>query len=266
MKKYTKINLLSIYFYHSFFILKKIIHLFSFFVCSSVFAGGNIGQSQMPSEPGMNPFTILGDIFEKAEEVVEDAFEIDGKRTKKYEDGSVYQGEFADGVPHGYGKMTYSDGRTYTGDHFRQVNDLLGLTSYQDNYGTDRPSDYTFTNEYEADPWAALFSSASEEDRYQYDYSETINYLGGFGQAEYAADGFSAFVQGAVSTQSYQREGRFVGTSGDGLGQSEKVSKLGYNLKGGLGYDIDKQNALFFNSGFYSRQPFLDNIFKDIRN
>jgi iron complex outermembrane receptor protein len=158
------------------------------------------------------------------------------------------------------------DGRTYTGDHFRQVNDLLGLTSYQDNYGTDRPSDYTLTNEYEADPWAALFSSASEEDRYQYDYSETINYLGGFGQAEYAADGFSAFVQGAVSTQSYQREGRFVGSSGDGLGQSEKVSKLGYNLKGGLGYDIDKQNALFFNSGFYSRQPFLDNIFKDIRN
>mgnify|MGYP003325116573 FL=1 len=158
------------------------------------------------------------------------------------------------------------DGRTYTGDHFRQVNDLLGLTSYQDNYGTDRPSDYTFTNEYEADPWAALFSSAGEEDRYQYDYSETINYLGGFGQAEYASDGFSAFIQGAVSTQSYQREGRFVGTSGDGLGKSEKVSKTGYNLKGGLGYDIDKQNSLFFNSGFYSRQPFLDNIFKDIRN
>ena len=158
------------------------------------------------------------------------------------------------------------DGRTYTGDHFRQLNDLLGLTSYQDNFGTDRPSDYSFTNEYEAYPWAALFSSAGEEDRYQYDYSETINYLGGFGQAEYSADGFSAFVQGAVSTQSYQREGRFVGTSGDGLGKSEKVSKLGYNLKGGLGFDIDKQNALFFNSGFYSRQPFLDNIFKDIRN
>ena len=158
------------------------------------------------------------------------------------------------------------DGRTYTGDHFRQVNDLLGLTSYQDNYGTDRPSDYTFTNEYEADPWAALFSSAGEEDRYQYDYSETINYVGGFGQAEYASDGFSAFVQGAVSTQSYQREGRFVGTSGDGLGKSEKVSKTGYNLKGGLGQEIDKQNSLFFNAGFYSRQPFLDNIFKDIRN
>ena len=158
------------------------------------------------------------------------------------------------------------DGRTYTGDHFRQLNDLLGLTSYQDNYGTDRPSDYTFTNEYEADPWAALFSSAGEEDRYQYDYSETINYVGGFGQAEYASDGFSAFVQGAVSTQSYQREGRFVGTSGDGLGKSEKVSKTGYNLKGGLGQEIDKQNSLFFNAGFYSRQPFLDNIFKDIRN
>ena len=56
-----------------------------FFVYSNVFAGGNIGQSQMPSEPGMNPFTILGDIFEKAEEVVEDVFELDGKRTKTLE-------------------------------------------------------------------------------------------------------------------------------------------------------------------------------------
>ena len=44
-------------------------------------------------------------------------------------------------------------------------------------------------------------------DRIAYDYSETINYVGGFGQAEYATDKFSAFVQGSLSTQSYQRTG-----------------------------------------------------------
>ncbi|PQB05612.1 TonB-dependent receptor [Aureitalea marina] len=157
------------------------------------------------------------------------------------------------------------DGRLYNGDHWRQINDLVGLTGFQDNFRTDRPDDYTFTNTYEADPWAALFDFADEEDRTQYDYSENINYLGGFGQAEYRTDHFSAFFQGALSTQSFQREGRFIGT-GDGLGKSEKLNKTGYNVKGGLSYSWDEKSTVFGNAGFFSRQPFLDNIFQDIRN
>ena len=157
------------------------------------------------------------------------------------------------------------DGRLYHGDHFRQVNDLMGLDGYMDNFRTDRPDNYTFNTEFEADPWAALFNFADEGDRLAYDYSEDINYLGGFGQAEYAINNFSAFIQGAVSSQSYQRDGRFVG-SGDGLGKSEKVSKMGYNLKGGLSYNINQDHGFFANAGYYSRQPFLDNVFADIRN
>ncbi len=157
------------------------------------------------------------------------------------------------------------DGRLYRGDHFRQVNDLLGLDGFNDNFRTDRPSDYTFTEEFEADPWAALFDSADEANRTQYDYSENINYLGGFGQAEYVGDKFSAFAQGALSTQSFQREGRFVGT-GDGLGKSEKLNKTGYNIKGGASYTLVENHKVFANAGFFSRQPFLDNIFADIRN
>lgn len=157
------------------------------------------------------------------------------------------------------------DARMYHGDHFRQVNDLMGLTGYNDNFATDRPDDYTFTTEYEASPWASLTNFADEDNRTQYDYSENINYLGGFGQAEYSSDAFSMFVQGAFSNQTYQREGRFVGRNGDGLGTSEKVSKTGYNIKGGLGLEIDAKSSIFVNSGFYSRQPFLDNIFDNIR-
>lgn len=157
------------------------------------------------------------------------------------------------------------DGRLYHGDHFRQVNDLLGLTAFQDNFRTDRPDTYTFSEEYEADPWKSLFNFADEDNRTQYDYSEDINYLGGFGQAEYSNGGFSAFVQAALSTQSFQREGRFVG-SGDGLGKSEKLSKTGYNVKGGAGYEINDNHAFFGNAGYFSRQPYLDNIFADIRN
>ncbi|WP_103865768.1 TonB-dependent receptor [Aquimarina sp. I32.4] len=157
------------------------------------------------------------------------------------------------------------DGRLYKGDHFYQINDLLGLTGYVDNRRTDRPDDYVFTQEYDADPWSALFDFADEANRTQFDYSENINYLGGFGQAEYSTDRFAVFFQGAVSTQSYQRDGRFVGT-GNGLGKSEKLNKVGYNVKGGASYNLNENHSVFANAGYFSRQPFLDNVFADIRN
>ena len=163
------------------------------------------------------------------------------------------------------------DTRFYKGSHWYQMNDLLGLQGYADNrgYGDARNSDYVISETFEANPWAALFNSADEAQRFNYDYSENINYIGGFGQAEYKVDNFSAFVQGAVSTQSYQREGRAEGREVEGvngLGESEKVNKMGYNIKGGMGYTFIENNTIFANAGYYSRQPFLDNIFSDIRN
>jgi len=150
------------------------------------------------------------------------------------------------------------DGRTYTGGHWRQINDFLGLNGFSDH-------DRILNTAYEAKPWKSLFDFAGEEDRIDYDYSETINYVGGFGQIEYASNGFSVFAQGAVSTQSYEREGRFPSAT-DGLGKSDKISKFGYNIKGGLGYTFNESHSIFANAGFYSRQPYLDNIFVDIRS
>lgn len=164
-----------------------------------------------------------------------------------------------------------ADTRFYRGSHWYQMNDLLGLNAYADNfgYGDQRPGDYQITETFEANPWQSLFSFADEDQRFNYDYSENIHYIGGFGQAEYKTDNFSAFVQGAVSTQSYQREGRAQGTEiegVDGLGKSDKVNKFGYNIKGGLGYSFTESSTLFANAGQYSRQPYLDNIFDDVRN
>lgn len=164
-----------------------------------------------------------------------------------------------------------ADTRFYKGDHFRQMNDFLGLNAYADNfgYGDQRPSDYQLTETFEANPWASLFSFADEDQRFAYDYSENINYIGGFGQVEFKSDNFSAFVQGAASTQSYQREGRAEGSEIEGingLGKSEKINKFGYNVKGGLGYSFTESSTIFANAGQYSRQPYLDNIFDDVRN
>lgn len=156
------------------------------------------------------------------------------------------------------------DGRTYNGIHFRQLVDTFGLNGYVDNFRTDRPDDYVISETFEANPWSTLFSFADDDQRYDRNYEEVINYIGTFGQAEYATDKFSLFVQAAVSTQSYQREGLFTGT-GDGLGKSEKISKTGFQIKGGGSYNINDNHSIFANAGFFQRQPFLDNVFANIR-
>ena len=151
-----------------------------------------------------------------------------------------------------------TDLRYYEGDHFRQIIDLYGLDGWAED-------GVTYTDTFEADPWAALFDFADESQRIDYDYSETITYQGLFSQLEYSNDKFSTFIQGAVSNQSYVREGRHISYSDEDRGESDKLNKIGFNLKGGVAYAINDANKFFFNAGYYSRQPFLDNVFENIR-
>ncbi|WP_421813167.1 TonB-dependent receptor [Flagellimonas sp.] len=152
-----------------------------------------------------------------------------------------------------------ADFRFYTGDHFRQVADFYGLSGWSN----DRPDDRVVTESFSINPWKTLTNFADEEERINYDYSEDINYQGMFGQIEYAEDAFSVFFQGAISNQSYQREDRFAtDINGNQTTQtSDKANKFGYNLKSGGAYNFDQKNTIYANAGFYSRQPFLDNIF-----
>lgn len=150
-----------------------------------------------------------------------------------------------------------ADLRWYKGDHFRQLTDLLGLQGRSEALGS-RPDTVVVSATFNPDPWSALFDFADEGDRINYDYSEQINYQGVFGQVEYANDTFSAFLQGAVSNQSYERTDRGNFTTPK---TSDKINRDGYNIKGGASLNINEENTLFANVGKYSRQPFLDNIF-----
>ena len=154
------------------------------------------------------------------------------------------------------------DLRWYTGDHFRQLTNLLGLEGRIEEI-SGRPEGYVVSETFEPDPWAALFDYADEDQRIDYDYSEDINYQGAFGQVEYANDIFSVFFQGAISNQSYQRtdRGNFAQPE-----VSDKINKIGFNLKGGASISLDEHNTIFANAGKYSRQPFLDNIFQSYDN
>lgn len=159
-----------------------------------------------------------------------------------------------------------ADVRWYQGDHFRQMVNMYGLSKWSDNYKRFKDAqgnsiEHIVDTKYEANPWSALNDFADRSQRVAYDYSENINYQGLFGQLEYAPSDFSVFVQGAVSNQSYQRTGRWAVDNE----KSKKVNKLGYNIKGGASYAFDLNNTVFANAGYYSRQPFLDNVFENVR-
>ncbi len=165
-----------------------------------------------------------------------------------------------------------ADLRTYYGTHYRQVNNFLGLNNWTETRGLRDFSHQvaqpnvprTVTEHQRIDPWLSTFNSVGENQRIDYDNSERISYGGLFGQIEYATDVFSTFFQGAVSTQSHQRFDRY-----DYLPEaedSEKVNNVGYNLKAGGSFNINEQNSVYVNAGYYSRQPYHDNIYLNFTN
>jgi len=157
-----------------------------------------------------------------------------------------------------------ADLRAYTGTHFRQVVDLLGAPSYS-MFSTARfPDGREITNTFSPDPWKAISDYAAIEDRIAYANDEDINYAGVYGQVEYANDKLSTFVQGALSNQSHIRYELQNETEANE--KSEKVSNTGYNVKAGASYSFNDNNTFFVNSGFYSRQPFHDNIYLNFSN
>ncbi|WP_372936494.1 TonB-dependent receptor domain-containing protein [Seonamhaeicola sp.] len=152
------------------------------------------------------------------------------------------------------------DTRFYKGIHYRTAADLLGATpSVTSNYG----GTYTLTEDSGFNPWSNLFKLADRNQRFSYDYEEQINYIGGFGQIEYATDAFSAYFQGAISTQSHLKTDYWNYTEAT---EADKVNNAGFNLKAGGAYNINEDNRVFVNAGFYSRQPYHDDLFTNIRS
>lgn len=163
-----------------------------------------------------------------------------------------------------------ADIRTYNGIHFRSANDYIGVNSVAVNTDTTRSDYSTFIGEpYTVNktfgginPWNLLFNSNNDhKQRFGYDYEEVITYYGTFAQLEYSKDALSGFFQGAISNQSHVRE-EFLKTKNVGQSdKSEKKSNLGYNLKTGLAYSINESNKIFANAGYYSRQPYHEDLF-----
>jgi len=87
------------------------------------------------------------------------------------------------------------------------------------------------------------------------DYDGFVLNEGVFMQAEYNKDALAAFIALSGSNTTYWRYDRFYYDKADA--KSDKISFLGYSLKGGANYNLTDKHNVFANIGTISRAPFF---------
>ncbi len=139
------------------------------------------------------------------------------------------------------------DARYYVGSHWYQVDDLLGGLFFLDN---------------ETDTYA-YGKPLTVGDKYNKDYDGIVKRGGVFGQAEYQVnESFNLFMAADISNTNYQKK-EFMNNTIIGSRASEKVNFVGYSVKGGGNYNLDNNNNVFVNVGYFSKAPFLSAVFLD---
>ena len=174
------------------------------------------------------------------------------------------------------------DARTYTGEHFREVRNLLGgshwvelykytvdysRNSAKSSYGDGGIRDHLkYVNE---NSTSLFFNKTPENQRIAYDNDGVHRYAGLHSQLEYSNDVVSAFVGGSISRTQYERIDRmnYAGIENGGQEQkSRKVNITGHNLKAGFNFNFSDQSNIYMNLGSFSRAPFFNFVFTNYQN
>lgn len=170
------------------------------------------------------------------------------------------------------------DGRYYIGEHYRQVEDLLGGEFFLED-GVD-------VNNYN--------KIVHVGDKIAYANDGYVAWLGLFAQAEYSLDKLNAFVSLSLSDKSYKRIDYFNYFTDDlikdieaspaleqqyrdDLGnryfleamkgqETDWANFLGYMVKGGANYNLTDKHNVFFNGGYFQRQPDFDAVYLNYIN
>lgn len=160
-------------------------------------------------------------------------------------------------------KFRYSLGvdlRSYTGYHYRVLNDLLGLDGYL-SVGNKNNAGTIIETTVAADPFRKTGIRGPKIDYYNIGI---VKWAGFNGLVEYNNDDkFTSVLQAGLSSQSYQRVDYF-----DQVGNpvSEVQNSPGGYLKGGANLNLNANNNVFFNAGYISRQPLFDAVFPGFAN
>lgn len=140
------------------------------------------------------------------------------------------------------------DLRYYKGTHTNELIDLYGGEFY-DDYSSRK------SVEYQKDNLAWQHEKLKVGDVVYRDYDGFVMQEGAFGQGEFNKDALSVFLAGSVSNTTYWRYDRFYYAKGDR--KSDKVSFVGFTVKGGANYNLTENHNVFANIGYISRAPFF---------
>ena len=159
------------------------------------------------------------------------------------------------------------DLRSYKGIHYRRLDNLLGADGYRDfdnvNYsGGSAVRTKTYSSNL-GELWN-VFKDTDKEEKIDYHNDGLVRWSGVFTQLEYKKDKLSAFVQGAISNQGFQRVEYFLRTPGNQITEWKNIS--GGNVKLGANYNIDAKNNVYVNTGTYSKQPNFDAVWVNYGN
>ena len=132
------------------------------------------------------------------------------------------------------------DWRTASIEHAREVRDLLGGDYYVD-YSDDN---------FEEGKVVRL------GDEIAYHNDTTVDWLGGFVQANYTTDKMNIYGMGGLSSIEYSYQDHF--TVEDEVIKADPIST--YQVKGGMMYDVNPDMSVFFNTGIVEKAPIMDNV------
>lgn len=129
------------------------------------------------------------------------------------------------------------DGRSYEGDHFREVHDLLGGTGWQGG---------------QVNPNSPVLQMG---DKYEYDYTGLVNSIGAFGLFEYKRDKWASFLNISAANASYGFRNNFTEF------ELDPVDVQTFTVKLGATYNFNDQQGVFFNTGILNKaQPYKNVI------
>ena len=137
------------------------------------------------------------------------------------------------------------DWRTAEIEHYREVRDLLGGRYYVET----------------GDPFNPNYR-AGLGDVVDYNFTNTVDWYGGYLQGEYVADKYSVYATGGISTIKYSHENFFINESGSPLTR-ESDNIVGYQAKAGGLYNVTDNTGIYLNVGYISKVPIFDNVISD---
>lgn len=146
------------------------------------------------------------------------------------------------------------DVRYYVGNHTNRISDLYNGAYYMDD--ASREDVKVENNAAAADPnWK--YQKLGVGDVVYRDYDGHVAQEGIYAQAEYSAldNKLTAILAGSFNNTSYWRVDRFY--YDEAHQKSETLNFIGGTIKGGVNYNINRYNNVYFNAGYISRAPFF---------